>query len=185
MHSIPVLNKRNRPSSLTTTKLVPLGLKANRNVVETLISKVSNVRATSSKLCAERSLVYGCSACRQRFRKRLDGLLAATLCTSPKTQTSIVFPEPNVSALMEACVRHLRVPKDDPAGKASVLLIQDTLQTLGQQAICHEVTNLLLILEGQLMKAVYDCRHPAGGISVAIVCFENSSAVHAGIGPRL
>ncbi|KAL3140511.1 hypothetical protein ABBQ32_005093 [Trebouxia sp. C0010 RCD-2024] len=40
---------------------------------------------------------------------------------------------------MEACVRHLRAHKENPTSSASFLLIQDTLQTLGQQAVCCEV----------------------------------------------
>ena len=72
-------------------------------------------------------------------------------------------------ALMEACVRHLRVPKEIPAARASFLLIQDTLQTLGQQAICWEVT-ILLLLHQELLVLLDDNLHSAGDISVAAVC---------------
>ena len=86
---------------------------------------------------------------------------------------------------MEACVRHLRVPKDNPAGRASFLLIEDTLQTLGQRAICLEVTNLLLFLAESLVIVVSDCHHFAGGISVAVACCAESSSVHAHLGVSL
>lgn len=86
---------------------------------------------------------------------------------------------------MEACIRHLRVPKDNPAGRASFLLIQDTLQTLGRQAICLEVTILLLFLDEHLMTVVSDCHQFAGGISVAAVRCAKSSSVHANLGVGL
>ena len=82
---------------------------------------------------------------------------------------------------MEACVRHLRVPTDKATGRASFLLIQDTLQTLGQQAICREVPNLLLLLVGLLVTVVGDCHRFAGGTSVTAVHCAKSSSVQLNI----
>lgn len=83
---------------------------------------------------------------------------------------------------MDACVRHLRVPKDTPTGRASFLLIQDTLQTLGQQAIFCEVTSVLLLLEVVVTTVVNACHLFAGHRSVAVVCCTKPTSVHAGIG---
>lgn len=83
---------------------------------------------------------------------------------------------------MEACVRHLRAPHDTPTGRASFLLIQDTLQTFGQQAIFCEVTDVLLLLEVVVTTVVNTCHLLAGHRSVAVVCCTKPTSAQAGIG---
>lgn len=89
---------------------------------------------------------------------------------------------------MEACVRHLRVHKENPTVSAPFLLIQDTLQALGQQAICFEVTTrLLLPPTSELLLVVmpnYYCQI-AGDTSTTAICCAESSAANADIGVGL
>lgn len=83
---------------------------------------------------------------------------------------------------METCIRHLRLPKDTPTGRASLLLIQDTLQTFGHQAIFCEVTHMLLLPEVVVTTVVNACCLPAGHKPVAVVCCTKPTSAHAGIG---
>ena len=86
---------------------------------------------------------------------------------------------------MEACVRHLRT-KTSATGNASLLLVQDTLETLGHPTICCEVAILLASLASL---HVHHTRVPfllrSGGIAVAIVGCSESDTVCAYFGVSL
>ena len=81
---------------------------------------------------------------------------------------------------MEACVRHLRL-EASTTGIASLVLIQDTLDTLGHQAVCCEVAFLLPLLASLYMgdtQVPYLKLH-SGVVAAATISCSNSDKICA------